>query len=273
MCEALAGPLDWPDLTHGAAGQGVAALICGDLLQAQDLAMLSRRCAEYLIARQDADGGWTLPHGVEGLAGVRYTGFAHGTAGIIYFLAAFADRFRDEAAMDSARAGASWLKDQARAEARGLVWPMEQGGEEIATRWCHGAPGIALAFLKLYSVCGERPYADVARGALDGLAEVPRSSNLTQCCGLSGIGEVLLEGYHLLHEEGWLDRAAHIADLLCHLADVRDPGGATWTAEPEAGATAELMVGSAGLAHFLLRFAADVPDMGPPLLVGARKPS
>ena len=24
----LDGPLDWPDLTHGAAGQGIAALMC-----------------------------------------------------------------------------------------------------------------------------------------------------------------------------------------------------------------------------------------------------
>ena len=30
--KALAGPLDWPDLTHGAAGQGVASLYCADRL-------------------------------------------------------------------------------------------------------------------------------------------------------------------------------------------------------------------------------------------------
>ena len=47
LADALAGPLDWPDITHGAAGQGVAAMACGDLLHDERLAALSDRCAQY----------------------------------------------------------------------------------------------------------------------------------------------------------------------------------------------------------------------------------
>jgi hypothetical protein len=75
--EALQGPLDWPDVTHGAAGQGLAALACADALADAALAGRAGRCADFLIETQDSDGGWSWPAGVEGMAGTRYTGFAH----------------------------------------------------------------------------------------------------------------------------------------------------------------------------------------------------
>jgi hypothetical protein len=33
ILSALSGKLDWPDITHGAAGQGIAALYCADRLR------------------------------------------------------------------------------------------------------------------------------------------------------------------------------------------------------------------------------------------------
>ena len=79
MREALAGPIDWPDLSHGAAGQGFAAYMCADLLEQPDLAELANRCAEYLVIAQQDDGSWTLP-GESAPWKRRHnrSGFAHG---------------------------------------------------------------------------------------------------------------------------------------------------------------------------------------------------
>jgi hypothetical protein len=61
---AIAGRLDWPDFTHGAAGQGFAALGCARRLGVPGLAASAAACAHYLVRAQNPQGAWTLPEGV-----------------------------------------------------------------------------------------------------------------------------------------------------------------------------------------------------------------
>jgi serine/threonine protein kinase len=268
LAEALEGPLDWPDITHGAAGQGVAAIACGDLLQDDRLAALSRRCAQYLLATQDADGGWTLPEGVAAMTGNRYFGFAHGVAGQVYFLAEWAARSNDEDSAAAARRGADWLIAHAEAATRpqgALVWPTRFGDHDIWRWWCHGAPGIALTFLKLFETTGVARYADIAAAALHAHPPDIRYSNFSQCHGLSGIGEIYLEAARVLESGVWLDRAARIGDVLLGLGREDDHSGIAWLVEDPYRPTADLMIGCAGVAHFLLRLCHD--DLSAPLLL------
>ena len=274
LVDALAGPLDWPDITHGAAGQGVAAIACGDLLQDDRLVALSHRCAQYLLATQDADGGWTLPEGVEGMSGHRYLGFAHGVAGEVYFLAEWAARFHDRHAALAARRGADWLMMHAETAAwpeGAIAWPTKVGDREIWRWWCHGAPGIALAFLKMFETTGVARYAEVATAAMHAHPPDTRHSNLSQCHGLSGLGEIYLEAANVLGQDIWLERAAQIGDVLLELAREGDNAGMTWLVEDPYRATADLMVGCAGVAHFLLRLCH--ADLSAPLLVESRGPA
>ena len=81
----FSGTLDWYDLTHGAAGQGIAAIICMDRLPQLELDAFVDHCVGYLTAHQEPDGSWQAPAGVPSLKGTVFTGFAHGTAGILYF--------------------------------------------------------------------------------------------------------------------------------------------------------------------------------------------
>lgn len=269
MHEALAGLLDWPDLTHGAAGQGIAALLCAHLLDRPELAAHAHQCAEYLLDHQAADGSWSLPDGVEGLSGTTYTGFAHGVAGIVYFLAAYTRHFRAELAAAAVVRGGAWLLEQAHpAEgARSLWWPIERGGTRAWSWWCHGAPGIALAFLALFQLTGDSSYAETARAALRGLDPDQRHANLSQCHGLSGLGEILLEASQVLGEDEWSARAARLALSLEALAR-REAGGACWLVENPFQPTADLMIGCGGVAHFLARLA-QAPELsyGMPLLI------
>jgi serine/threonine protein kinase len=264
---ALAGPLDWPDVTHGAAGQGIAVLACADLLGQDNLLDLSHRCAEYLISSQDTDGGWSLPAGVDGLEGTRYTGFAHGVAGITYFLAEYSQRFQDVNAERAWRAGAEWLIQRAQAtDSGGLQWPMKDGGVECWEWWCHGAPGIALTFLKLFEVSVEARYAQIARKALETHPVDFRFSNLSQCHGLSGLGEMYLEAAQVLGEDEWYQRAFHVGRVLLQLARETKAGEVTWLVEDPNNPTGDLMVGSGGVAHFLLRLSSPHSGLSYPLL-------
>jgi serine/threonine protein kinase len=271
LAEALNGPLDWPDMTHGAAGQGLAAIACGELMQDARLSALSRRCAQYLLAAQDADGGWTLPEGVAAMTGSRYLGFAHGVAGEVYFLAEWASRFNDADAALAARRGADWLMKYAEATdwpKGALAWPTTLGEREIWRWWCHGAPGIALTFLKMFETTGMARYANIAAAALQAHPPDIRYSNLSQCHGLSGLGEIYLEAACVLGEDIWLDRAARIGEVLLELAR-EDGNGIAWLVEDPFRATADLMIGCAGVAHFLLRLRHD--ELSAPLLLKARK--
>lgn len=275
LAESLDGPLDWPDITHGAAGQGLAALLCADARKDASLLALARPAAESLVRSQDADGGWTLPGLVEGLGGVRYTGFAHGTAGMAYFLMEFAERTGDAAAREAAVRAADWLLARAiprgpRALVRGpsLEWPISAGDDERRAWWCHGGVGIALAYLRLFERGRDAGHADLARQALAAHPVEIRSSNLSQCHGLSGLVEVSLEAARVLDEPIWIERAATIVSSILDLARHHPGSALAWLVEDPFEPTSDLMVGAGGIAHALMRFAYPALAFGPPLLAG-----
>jgi hypothetical protein len=267
--EALNGPLDWPDVTHGAAGQGLAVLLVADRLTCDSILRLSDRCTSYLLGTQREDGSWALPDGVDGMSGVRYTGFAHGTAGIVYFLTEYASRFDSEPARKGALAAADWLAAQARPTATdgSLAWPMRAGEAETWHWWCHGAPGIALAFLHLYERFGDERHAELADRALRSVPGAVRSSNLSQCHGLAGLIETYLEAERVLQNRSWRERAESLGDVIVNLAAGAPPHPATWLVEDPFRPTGDLMVGCGGVALALLRLAREPGPAGPPLLL------
>ena len=79
IAHKLSGTLDWPDLTHGAAGQGLAVLNCAASLNDADLLKKVHRYASYLVSTQSNDGSWAMPFGE--YKGIVYSGFAHGVVG------------------------------------------------------------------------------------------------------------------------------------------------------------------------------------------------
>jgi lantibiotic modifying enzyme len=267
--EALSAYIDWPDLTHGAAGQGIAALNCAFLLNIPDLAFYSHRCVDYLLEHQNADGSWSCPDGVEGMEGVTYTGFAHGVAGIVYFLATYSHHLNISNGKFAAELGGKWLLEQARSsdDEESLWWAMRSDSDESWRWWCHGSPGIALAFLALFRLTGKQQYADIARSALRTHPFEVRYSNLSQCHGLSGFGEILLEAFHVLGDPEWLARAENVG-LTLHALARQDESGVCWLVENPFRPTADLMIGCGGVAHFLARLSShQTTNFGMPLLI------
>jgi serine/threonine protein kinase len=268
LAGALAGRLDWPDFTHGAAGQGFAALACARRVGMPRLATGAAECAAYLVRTQDPEGAWTLPEGAPGASGERYTGFAHGTAGMMGFLGSYAALAADAAADAAWRRAEAWLVGRARRGRGGRwQWPQSDSRPAPSSWWCHGAPGIALGWLCVAQAQGTRAIAEEClRGALGASPPKLRSDTLSQCHGLAGVGEVYLDAHRVLEEECWRERAADIADVL--LALFRGRSRQPWHYSPDEPPAAAhgLMLGTAGILHFLLRYHHPAAVASAPLL-------
>jgi len=263
---ALAGVIDWPDLTHGAAGQGIAALYCGDRLGDPELAALASHCADYLVRTQRPGGYWVWPRHTSPTSRAILTGFAHGVAGITYFVAEYARRTGNSAAERAWRRGAEWLVNQAETAGKALVWPIGAGGKERWAWWCHGSIGIGLLFLRLYEQTGEGRFADIATRALRVHPPEFLSPNLSQCHGYSGAGEAYIEAHRVLGGRGWKTRAESVVHVLRNLRRTRD-GASVWSVENPNAVTADLMVGCGGIVHLFLRASMPRASIGPPLLL------
>lgn len=265
--EALSGTLDWPDYTHGAAGQGTAAILCADLVERPRLLEFADDAARYLIQNQADDGSWLWPEGVSGMEGTAYTGFAHGTAGCVHFLAELSMRRDNPLALKSAELGAAWLEQQGRQGSTGTRWPTVANGNDFWGRWCHGGAGISLAFMRLYQATSEERYRDRADAALSALSTTPSDnlSNLTQCCGMAGLGEAYLEGSEFVRQ-AWRRRAEAVAGILSCIAH-RDRLATVWPTEGPRASTPDLMSGWGGIPHFLINYydSGEGRNTGPPL--------
>jgi lantibiotic modifying enzyme len=259
---------DWPDLTHGAAGQGLAALHLAAVLEDPRFQPTADAAATYLCRAQSADGGWVLPPGVDGLSGQSLTGFAHGVAGILYFLAEYAAGTGNSEAYGAVERAVDYLVRRAvvNAETQADEWPYSDVDSSHWRWWCHGSPGIALALLRLFERFRDNRHADAARRALRQQPVGIRAGNLGQCHGLAGLGEVYLEAARVLKDDGYRRCAWEIAGTILALARKDAAGRFSWLVEGPDAVTADLMVGTSGIFHFMLRLAGRAELLGPPLL-------
>jgi lantibiotic modifying enzyme len=220
-----------------------------------ELAAGAAACAAYLVRTQNPEGAWTLPEGVLGASSERFTGFAHGAAGMMGFLGSYAALSGDAAADVAWRRAQAWLVSSARrSRGRGWLWPRSDSHPAPSNWWCHGAPGIALGWLCVAQAQGTPAIAeDYLRGALEASPLKLRSDSLGQCHGLAGVGEVYLEAYRVLREECWRERAADIAKVLVALFRRRSRRPWPYLSAEPAAESDGLMLGTAGIVHFLLR--------------------
>ena len=269
ITRALGGIIDWPDVTHGAAGQGLAAMYCADRLGDLGCEEPAHECAEYLLGNQRHDGAWAMPEGVDKITGEVFYGFAHGVGGIVYFLAEYARRFQDQRVESAWRRAVDWLLAQAIEldHGRSLGWHWSDRNTAMWNWWCHGAAGLSLLFLRLFEQTGESRFADVARRALQPAAGDPVNLSLGQCHGLAGFGEAYLEAARVLGDPQWIERSNAIGNLMIQLQRETENGCSFWSVDNTLFPTADLQVGSGGIVHFLLRWTGAADRIGPPLLL------
>lgn len=259
---------DIPDLTHGWAGIGLVHLILSEFRNEH----LNLACAagDILVSKSEPIGsgfGWRHPPGVQiGMSDEILTGFAHGAAGIGYFLLELWHITKEDRYLNLALGTARWLGSIAEtclADGSGCNWPLsyeQQNKGEKPDRWffwCHGVTGIGLFFLRAWELIGDPEYKRLAVASANTVAIAGRCGGGALCHGLPGNGSMLLEAYQVLQDSTWLNKACDFGNLLELYAHFKEEG-IVWPAEHSSVVTPDYMVGYSGTGDFFLRLA--MPD-------------
>ena len=253
-------PVTWPnpDVTHGAAGAGLALL---HLWRASGEAALGRqleRCADGLLeaAVRDPAGAvlWPVPQAFEStFAGSAHYGFAHGAAGIgSFLLAAGLATGRGDCVAMAAAAGAT-LADAATRDGGAAWWGMgPHDPDKRLSYWCNGASGVGTFLLRLWQATGEARFRALAEQAAVAVLHDRWACSPANCHGLAGNGDFLLDLAWALGDERYLAWAEQLAAVL--LAQCAWRGGRLVAPdESGSGLGTEYGVGLAGVLAFLLR--------------------
>lgn len=256
-------PFDWHDVMHGAAGQGLGALLCGDRFH-----HIAKAACAHLVAAQSPEGSWQCPTVMPALAGQAHTGFAHGAAGILYFLATYTLLTGDSTLLPTIDRGLGWLLAHATTTPEnGLDWHYSSQRAAPMQWWCHGGPGIALTLARIFELTNETCFLHLAESSLRFHERSTRHGNLGQCHGLAGLGEIYLEISHASGDNRWRLKALQLVDSFSALATRVGDDALVWRTENPGLATADFGVGSAGSVHFLSRAASPSADISPPFLL------
>lgn len=248
-----------PDLFNGSAGRLRFHLMLWDETGDPEHLDAAIAAGTVLLAAADdaGDGGvrWSFPPGFEGLSGAEYLGYAHGAAGIADALLDLFEATGDERYFTAAQGAGRWLARcslPALDDQSGLAWPSTEDGQPSAALWCHGATGIGRFFLHAAEL-GALPAASVlAAGAARAAARGTRWHGPTQCHGLAGSIEFLLDMAQSTGEPVYLDDAYTLARLLEAFV-VEQQGNRVVSSEQPDVFSPDYMVGYAGVAVCLLR--------------------
>jgi lantibiotic modifying enzyme len=254
------------DVVSGFAGAIPAFLAMSHKFQREDLTALAVRCGDRLIATaHPAEAGWSWdtlgpasPPGQKHLCG-----FSHGTGGIGW---AFLElvrvtsekRFRDAAdrAFGYER---HWYNPTYEnwPDFRSATPGQPSATPSYAAAWCHGAPGIGLSRVRAFELTGEAAFRVEAEAALRtterGLqaALTTNHANYSLCHGNFGNAELCLQAARVF---GKPEHRTLAEDVALHALGIYGPGLAPWPCGVlNAGETPNLMLGTAGIGHFLLR--------------------
>ncbi len=262
------------DIISGAAGSGLFLLELydgtGEQRFLEGAEQAARRLAE--TGERDPDGAgrwWPIAPG----APIHYPNFAHGTAGVAFFLRRIAARTEDgalrETLLTAVSEGVRWLRAHGTADGC-VVFHHEPGGEELQyAGWCHGPVGTGRLFLEesLDGLPADGAALEAAgagaawlreRGPEPGESPSGYWQNVSVCCGTAGMLNASLDLHLATGDPAYLEQARGYARVLVTRA-VRTGEGVCW---PQAEhrvrpdfvqAQTGWMQGAAGIAAALLR--------------------
>ncbi|MEV4615726.1 class IV lanthionine synthetase LanL [Kitasatospora sp. NPDC049258] len=183
------------DLIEGVAGIGLGRLLlarhalgAGRRELADRHLAIAAECERMLAsgAARPAPTGADTP----GSAALR-EGLAHGTAGVAYFLLEHGHATGDPAAVHRSRTACAHLA---------AVTPdiIAAADRPSASRrygsWCRGLAGIGAVLVRSADRLGEPEHLRLAQqAARTCVALAPRMPLVTQCCGLAGVGDLLVD--------------------------------------------------------------------------------
>ena len=252
-------PYTSPDIFHGTAGRLRFNLLLWQETRDPEHLAHAVEAGEFLLTQCERVGNglarWTIPPGFEDLSGDAYLGYAHGAAGIGDALLDLFLATGDERFLEASQSAARWLLTKAtRRSDGGLNWPTLDAPADppAGAFWCHGAAGIGRFFLNLAAAEVFPDAFDTARQAARTVAASSRRVGPTQCHGIAGNIEFLLDMHQMSCDGGFLNDALPLARILEAFSRERD-GRLVWLSDSPRLITPDYMVGYAGIAICLLR--------------------
>jgi lantibiotic modifying enzyme len=235
---------------------------------------LAVRAGDWLLTQaEQAPPGirWSLGRGYEARrpGGMRrFPNFAHGTAGIGFFLARLAQVTGEARFRDASLAGTEWIMTTVRTgNDTCAAYHHDPGGTELFTLgWCHGPPGLGWLFRQLELTMGAAGWRGWVRRAAraDLTSGIPERrepgfwDNVARCCGSAGVAEFFLDLHRLEGQPADLAFAVTLVDDLLDRA-ISDRSGMRWSnhefrlPEPDLPPETTYMQGAAGIGSTLLR--------------------
>lgn len=249
------------DVISGSAGAIPAMLGLARATGVHELVDAATRHGDFLLSQAvpgPAGTGWPSP-GVESSAPL--TGYSHGASGPALALLELGH------ATGEARFGAAALEgfryERALLDRERGNWPdlraiEAQPGQPTpcGVAWCHGAPGIGLARLRAMRIASAGELAADADTALRTTSRSIQESietpggGFSLCHGHAGNAETLLAAHAATGGPEYLQFAREVGRRGIAMYEARD---LPWPGGVPGGATPSLMLGDAGIGHFLLR--------------------
>jgi len=239
-------PLDGPmvDVTHGLAGLGLTLLHLLEVSGDQRLVEAVVSVSDELLRRSETDEAgiaWRVPADVESAAaGIRYYGFAHGAAGIGFFLLGAARATGNARARQAADQVRRTLEQAADLQHGCATWTATpDAADRRLSYWCHGATGVAVFLVHAGA-------NDVVDAAARSVLATKWQSGISYCHGLAGNADVLLE-----LGDPYSSWAADLLHLMWQQRTADDRG--TGLGDDRTRITADFSTGYAGGLSALLR--------------------
>jgi Lanthionine synthetase C-like protein/Protein kinase domain len=260
-------PFASPDLMNGTAGRlRFHLLLWDDTKRPEHLEHAVAAGQRLIMDSQVVATGqrtWVMPPGYGDFSGTAPIGYGHGAAGIADTLLDLFEVTQDQLYRRVAQEAARWIAGQAvpaLEDSTGLAWPMSVGGEPMPAYWCHGAAGIGRFFLHAATLDLLPEATAMWAGAARSTAHGTRWAGPTQCHGLSGSIEFLIDAYQATGDDAHLDDARTLGELLMAFRN-EDDGVLRWSADWPWTYGPDYMAGYGGVALALLRLAE--PDCRP----------
>lgn len=245
------------DLTHGAAGIGLMHLKIfqetGNTKSLEYAINLGQLLLDHVEYNLEGGAFWkeNLPDGPRNL-----WGFAHGSAGIAYFMLALYDQTHDLRVKEVIdRVNTDLLQAAVlTAQDRGYSWLRDSVDKSVPwTHWCNGASGVGTYLLTAAHYFKNTKLEEAAVKAAFAIQLSTGMSTSCQCHGLAGDGEYLIQVGRLLNQPEIMQAAYHFARKLYTLRLKYDGiPGFIWEGETR-NADPDYMTGYCGIYGFFLR--------------------
>lgn len=260
------------EILWGTAGIGCLLLAIGAEHLGDQALDLATGAGRWLVSQaEDAAVGlrWSVGDvGRPALVDIRFPNFAHGSAGIAFFLSRLSEVTGDAKFHDGALRATEWILSTTRTDDDTCAaYHHEPDATDLYTLgWCHGPPGLGWLFRQLEITTGDTEWRTWLRRAAnaDRTSGIPERlhpgfwDNVGRCCGSASVAEFFLDLHTLEARDDDLAFAITMIDDIIDRATVDDTGMRWSNIEhradnPVLPASTSYLQGASGIGSTLLR--------------------